>query len=179
MSRKKGRKWNGEPYKQWDVRLKPVVAFVSALVAVIGLPVGVYEYNRSRADQLQIQQRSVAEAEKAERRKRQERQLELFARLNSVTGKLAADLMDKEQARKDVQEFEALYWGEQAYIEEPGILDELHKLHLDLLNLTEDYNAGDKLTKESRRERDNNLKLRVLNLGKKLKEETQKILDQQ
>ncbi len=175
MAKKKVGKWDEDRHRQWDIWLK----CLAALVTVAGLSIGAYQYSRSRADQLQIQQRSVAEAEKAERRKRQEKQLELFARLNVVTGKLVADLVDKEQARKDVQEFEALYWGEQAYIEEPGIVDELHNLHLDLLNLTEDYNAGDKLTEESRRERDNNLKLRVFNLGKKLKEETKKILDQQ
>jgi hypothetical protein len=133
MVKKKVGKWDEDRHRKWDVWLK----IFAALVTVAGLSIGAYQYSKSRADQLKLQERSAAESQKAELRKRQEKQLELLTRLHVVTGKIAADLGDKEQVRKDIREFEAIYWGERAYIEEPGIVDELHNLYLDLMNLTE------------------------------------------
>lgn len=157
MVKKKVGKWDEDRHRKWDVWLK----IFAALVTVAGLSIGAYE------------------SRKAELRKRQEKQLELLTRLHVVTGKIAADLGDKEQVRKDIREFEAIYWGERAYIEEPGIVDELHNLHLDLMNLTEDYDTGDNHAEETKRDRDNSLKLRVSNLSVKLNNETKRLLDQQ
>lgn len=161
-------------------KLELLVKGATPVVAVVGLIFGVWQFNRGQADQLYRQQQYVIENEKAElRRKRREKHLDLLTRLSVAAGKVAANLDDPKQARGSIQEFDILYWGECAFLEDRELEAELQNLHLDLLNLTDSYDAGDRVTEKTKRDREADLKIRAANLGKKLRNEMKKVFGEQ
>lgn len=162
-------------YKKWDLRLKIVAPFIT----VLGLFLGVWQFNKGQSEQLNREYVLLAEREKNElRRKQWDKQLDLLTKLGVSVGKVAADLRNTDRTRQNVMEFDSLYWGESNFLQDEELANELHKMHLDLVDLIHDYDTGDELTEEDKKKRGNRIRQRAISLGQKLQVASKKIFEQ-
>lgn len=164
-----------ETYRAYDIGLKVVVSIVTA----VGVAVGWYQFKQQRSDLLYSQFKLSEENDKAEFKRRVwEKQLDVYMRMTSVVGKIVADLQagdqSKDQLMKEISEFESLYWGENIYVQDELVEEEMHNMHKDLQNLFISLKHGDKISEEDKKNRAYSLGDRALLLGRKLKEASKK-----
>lgn len=158
-------------HRTWDVVLKIVVA----IVTVVGLWIGARQFRQQQADLLDRQYRLSAENERAEFKRRMwEKQLDVYMQMSRVVGRIAAGEQTTAQVMKDIVAFEALYWGENIYVQDGVVEEEMHNMHKDLQQLFISLKKGDRISEKDKFERAEAIRDRANRLGQKLKEASRK-----
>jgi len=160
-----------ETHRTWDVVLKIVVAFVTA----VGLVIGALQFKKQQADLLDRQYKLSAENERAEFKRRMwEKQLDVYMQMSRVAGRIAAGEQTDVQMMNDIVAFEALYWGENIYVQDSAVEEEMHNMHKDLQRLLLSLKKGDRISEKDKFERAEAIRDRAVRLGQKLKEASKK-----
>lgn len=108
-------------FKKWDVMLK----IVAPLVTVGGLLLGVYQVNRERDETYR----------REFKRHVWEKQTEVYMRMGDVVGKIADGNKDKDQWRRDIHEYNSLYYGVTNYVEDKPVEEAMKKLFVSIREL--------------------------------------------
>jgi hypothetical protein len=160
-----------DTHRTWDVVLKIVLASVTA----VGLWLGAMQFRKQQDDLLKRQYALSAENEKAEfKRRMSEKQLDVYMQMSRVVGRIAAGEQSREQTMKDILDFEALYWGENVYVQDGAVEEEMHNMHKDLQRLFLSLKQGRRISEKDKVERGEMIRDRARRLGQKLKEASKK-----
>lgn len=123
-------------YRKWDVALK----IVAPILTVAALLVGVWQFTREQAAQLERQYQLIAENDRLEFKQRVwEKQLDTYMKISSVVGRIASRNQDKKELMKDVDQFNSLYWGDMIYVEDETVERSMIDFHVEV----EDFLKGD------------------------------------
>lgn len=146
---------NEEQYKRWDIIIKIGTPFVT----IFGLLVGIWQFNKEQAAQLQRQNIQISQNSKLEfERRKWERQLEIYLKLSSVVGKIATINQDNKKLLQVIDDFYSLYWGETILFEDKSVEAAMKTFHLEI----QDFLKG-RITKDR-------LKVRASELNTALRE---------
>jgi hypothetical protein len=160
-----------DTHRTWDIVLK----FVVAIVTVIGLMIGAWQFKKQQADLLDRQYKLSADNERAEFKRRMwEKQLDVYTQMNRLVGRIAAGEQTQAEVMKDIVAFEALYWGENIYVQDSVVEEEMHNMHKDLQGLFLSLKKGDRISEKDKFERAEAIRDRAIRLGQKLKEASKK-----
>lgn len=160
-----------DTYRTYDVILKAAVALVTA----VGLVVGALQFKKQQADLLERQYQLTADNERAEfKRRAWEKQLDVYMQMSRLVGKIAAGGQTDAETMKDILLFEALYWGENVYVQDDAVEEEMLNMHKDLQGLFRSLKEGDRISEQDKFHRAEMLRKRARRLGQKLKEASEK-----
>lgn len=135
-------------YKRWDLRIK----IAAPIITVIGLLVGVWQFTAGQSAQLQRQSAQIAENDRLEFKRRMwEKQLDTYMKVSGAVGRIATAEDDKE-LRKEIANFDALYWGEMIYVQDEAVEKTMVAFHVE----TRDFLNGVR-TKDDLKRRANSL----------------------
>ena len=124
-----------DTYRRWDITVKAI----APLVTIAGLLIGVWQFSRGQAVQLEREYKLLAEKDRLEFKQRTwEKQLEVYTKVTNVVGRIAGENLSDSELKKSIGEFDSLYWGDMLYVEDKAVADAMKDFHLE----TQDYLKG-------------------------------------
>lgn len=133
---------NEETYRKWDIGLK----IVAPILTVAGLLIGVWQFSREQAAQLERQYQLIAENDRNEfKRKAWEKQLDVYTKVSGVVGRIASGDQSKDQMKKDIDQFNSLYWGDMIYVEDEAVEKAMIDFHVEIEDFVKGVGTNDRL----------------------------------
>ena len=129
-------------YKTWDLRLK----IIAPILTIAGLLIGVWQFTKGQAAQLERQYQLSAENDRMEFKRRVwEKQQEAYMKISSVVGRIASGNQRKEELIKDITAFDSLYWGEMIYVEDKAVEQAMIDFHVEIQDFLNDIGTKERL----------------------------------
>jgi hypothetical protein len=140
-----------EGKRNWDVGL----GIVAPLITVVGLLVGVWQFNRGEENKIRLEYQLLDRKDKIDfQRKLWLERLSTYKSIADLAGKIATTDKSDKRFKDYVQTFDVSYWGLMIFVEDPIVEQAMIDFHDEIV----DYEKG---ASDSRR-----LKLRADELVK-------------
>jgi len=100
--------------RRWDV----ILGIVTPILTIVGVLVGVWKFTAEQAQQTELMVRSNAiEFE----RNLWKQQLDTYAKIADIVGRIASNAEDLKALAELVKEFQSLYWGAMILVEDESV----------------------------------------------------------
>jgi hypothetical protein len=124
-----------ESKRKWDVSL----GMLAPLLAVAGLLVGVWQFNRGEENRTQLEYQLLERKDKVDfQRKLWLERLSTYKAIAEQAGKIATTDKNDKRFKEYVQSFDASYWGLMIFVEDAAVEQAMIDFHLEVV----DYEAG-------------------------------------
>lgn len=121
--------------RTWDVGL----GLVAPIVTVVGLLVGVWQFNRGEENKTQLEYQLIEKRDKVDfQRKLWLERLSTYKSIAEQAGKIASTDKTDKQFKQYVRDFNASYWGMMIFVDDPQVEKAMMDFHVDLT----DYQLG-------------------------------------
>lgn len=133
---------NEESYRKWDLGVK----IIAPILTVIGLLVGIWQFTKGQAAQLEREYKLLAENDRLEFKHRMwEKQLDVYTKISNVVGRIAAGNQQKGELQKDIDQFYNLYWGDMIYVEDSAVEKAMIEFHVEIQDYLKGIGTKDRL----------------------------------
>jgi hypothetical protein len=124
-----------ERKRTWDVSL----AIVSPIITVIGLLIGVWQFNRGEENKVRLEYELIQKKDRVDfRRKIWLEQLATYHTIADTAGKIASSTGDKKKLEGLTKDFTTAYWGLAIFVEDRQVQQAMIAFNLAI----HDYETG-------------------------------------
>jgi hypothetical protein len=131
-----------ESKRRWDVRL----GIVAPIITVIGLLVGVWQFNQGEENKTKLEYRLLGEKDQLEfKRKLWLERLTSYKSIAEQAGKIATTDKSDKAFKGLVQTFDASYWGMMIFVEDPEVERAMMDFHDEIVDYQKNQSNGDRV----------------------------------
>jgi hypothetical protein len=133
---------NEESKRRWDVGL----GIVAPILTVLGLLVGVWQFNRGEENKIRLEYCLIEKKDKVDfQRKLWLERLSTYKSIAEQAGKIATTEKDDKKFKDLVQAFDASYWGMMIFVEDPVVEKAMIDFHVEVVDYQKGQSDGNKL----------------------------------
>jgi hypothetical protein len=128
--------------RRWDVAL----GIIAPVLTVIGLLVGVWQFNRGEENKTRLEYQLLAQKDKLDfQRKLWLERLGTYKAIAEQAGKIATTDKTDKAFKGLVQGFDASYWGMMIFVEDRDVEQAMIDFHVEVVDYQKGQSDGDKL----------------------------------
>jgi hypothetical protein len=131
-----------ESKRRWDVSL----GIVAPILTVIGLLVGVWQFNRGEENRTRLEYQLLERKDKIDfQRKLWLERLTTYKAIAEQAGRIATTDKNDKAFKGLVQGFDASYWGMMIFVEDPAVEKAMIDFHVEVVDYEKGQSDTDKL----------------------------------
>jgi hypothetical protein len=135
-----------ERKRTWDV----VLGVAGPILTVIGLLVGVWQFNRGEENKTKLQYELIKKQDTVEfQRKLWLERLSTYKAIAAQAGKIASTDKTDKRFKQYVQDFDAAYWGLMIFVEDASVEKAMMDFHVDLADYQLGRSDGDQVKRRA------------------------------